>query len=99
MTYIRLKENQEKHDMGVAHYANLLSKKGFIVFADLPGMAKPKQIGDYIPDIYAIGVNEEIVIEVETVDSVSSTHAIGQNLAFDVWATMGNNRKYAQKIV
>lgn len=97
--YIRLKENQEQHDMGVAYYANLLSKKGFLVYADLPGMIKSKQIDDCVPDIYAIGLDNEIVIEVETVDSANSLHAIGQNLAFGVWAMMGRNREYEQKII
>lgn len=98
MTYIRLKENQEQHDMCVAYYVNLLSKNGYLVFADLPNMIKPKQIDKYIPDIYAVGVNEEIVIEVETVDSKNSLHSIAQNLSFGIWATMGRNRKYKQKI-
>jgi hypothetical protein len=97
--YIRLKENQEQHDMGVVYYVNFLSKKGFLVYADLPSMIKPKQIGDYIPDIYATNGNEEIIIEVETMDSVSSSHARGQNLTFGVWSTMGRNRKYEQKII
>lgn len=97
--YTRLKENQEQHDMGVAYYANLLSNKEFLIYADLPGMIKPGKIGDYVPDIYATNGNEEIIIEVETMDSVDSSHAMGQNLAFSIWATMDRNRKYEQKII
>lgn len=97
---MRTKENQTKHDNGVIYWANELIQKGWpIVYADLPGKVKPPQIGNHIPDIYAKHINQEIVIEIETDDSVGLEHTKNQLLTFTVWKNQFSSRKFLIKIV
>ncbi|MBI2669533.1 MAG: hypothetical protein HYX20_00050 [Candidatus Yanofskybacteria bacterium] len=98
--YIRTKENQQKHDSGVATWAVSYVKGGWSnVLSDLPGNVKPPKINGHIPDIYASHGNAERVVEIETQDSVNSEHARQQVVAFQAWARMGQNRKFEVKVV
>jgi hypothetical protein len=99
MFEFRTKEGQQKHDNAVAFYSSELAKNKYIVYVDLPNMKKPGMIGGFIPDVYAILGNNEIVVEVETVDSAQIEHALKQNYVFQQWENSGPLRKYFRKIV
>lgn len=87
MVYIRVKENQDKHDIGVGNWARKVVVAGWnFVQSDLPGNTKPIAINGFIPDIYAAHDGKEYVIEVETLDSINSEHALSQKVAFQAWA-------------
>jgi hypothetical protein len=99
MAYIRLKQNQEKHDAAVAAWAKQFVGAGWnYVRSDLPGNIKPTEIGGYIPDIYASHNGAEYVIEIETVDSVNTEHAQQQKAIFQRWMNQSQNRKFEVKI-
>jgi len=86
MVYIRVKENQERHDIGVANWARKVISAGWsFVQSDLPNNTKPSVIGGFVPDIYAAHNGQEYVIEVETLDSVNTEHALSQKAAFQAW--------------
>lgn len=95
----RTKENQYKHDLGVAKYVKLLANKGLKVFADLPNTAKPPKIGAFIPDIYAVSSLHEIVVEVETVESKYTDHALMQAATFTSWASASTKRRFFRQVV
>jgi len=100
MAYIRTKENQTKHDQWVAYWAHQVQLAGWgIVLFDLPGYAKPITIGGHIPDIYATRLDQEYVIEVETLDSINTQHALQQKAAFQAWANASPKRKFDVKLV
>lgn len=96
---MRTKEGQKRHDEGVIAVAAELLRSGWsTVYADLPGKAKPPQIGDYVPDVYGRHGIAEIVIEVETTDTVNTPHAEVQRNTFSVWARQSLNRKFQVRI-
>lgn len=92
---MRTKEGQKRHDEGVSCYTSQLGELGWrLIYADLPGHAKPPQIGAYIPDLYAKTGLKEIVIEIETRDSINTAHAIFQKNTFERWAKQSPNREF-----
>jgi len=96
---MRTKENQGKHDRAVAYWTQHLVEQGWQrVFADLPGKAKPPQIGDFIPDVYGIHGQQEIVIEVETEDSRNLEHSRLQIVTFNSWNNQSQNRRFLLKM-
>lgn len=100
MVYKRVKQNQEKHDATVAAWAEKVITAGWNhVWSDLPGNIKPPEIGGYVPDIYARHDNgAEYVIEVETRDSIESSHAQDQKTVFARWANSSTRRAFEIKI-
>jgi len=96
---MRTTENQNKHDKAVAYWAQHLVEQGWQkVYVDLPGKAKPPQIGDYIPDIYGSYNQQEIVIEVETEDSKNLEHSRLQIVAFNSWKNQSPSRRFLLKM-
>lgn len=89
----RTKEGQEKHDRGVLNVGNEAVNRGWLtVFVDLPGYQKPPMISGFIPDVYAHNGYRELVVEVETSDTINSQHTTQQCAAFRQWAN-----EYADK--
>lgn len=78
----RTKVSQSKHDQKVQQVAEEYKQKGYKISADLPGYSKPPKRGSYIPDIIAKKDKEEIIVEVETVDSVNNPRDLAQQGAF-----------------
>jgi len=100
MEYIRTKENQEKHDVAVGSWAKRVIAAGWnSVWSDLPGNDKPPTIGIFIPDIYATHNEQKYIIEIETIDSAKTPHAIRQKIAFQTWANASPSRKFEVKVV
>ena len=78
----RTKTSQSKHDNKVLAEAKKLKREQYNVSADIAGYKKPPSRGGYVPDIIAKKGNEEIIIEVETVDSADSARDLAQQGAF-----------------
>jgi hypothetical protein len=100
MAYLRTKENQTKHDQGVAFWVNQVRLAGWsAVLFDLPGYVKPTVIVGHIPDVYATHGNQEYIIEIETLDSVNSSHALAQKASFQAWARISPSRTFEVRVV
>lgn len=97
MNQRRTKTGQKKHDESVQRTANWYKNQGFSVKADLPGEAKPKKIGGFVPDVIAKKGKKEVIIEVET--KKTSTTDKEQQRAFRNYANKQNNRTFRKKIV
>lgn len=87
MAYIRTKEKQRRHDVGVGNFARQVISAGWdTVWSDLPGNTKPPMINRFVPDIYAIHNNgQRYLVEIETADSINTQHALQQKSAFQAW--------------
>ncbi len=97
---MRTKEGQDRHDHGVLVVASEARQRGWTtVFADLPTYAKPPVIQSYVPDIYAHNGRAELIVEVETNDSIGTAHAIAQKMAFTRWQQESPTLRKFQVIV
>ena len=94
MPYIRNAYVQTRHDAGVRRYAQQLIFAGWSVCADIPGFVRPSNVGGFIPDIYAIRGYSEYMVEIETADSVNSSHALDQRNAFTGWRKLSASRQF-----
>ncbi|MDA2936501.1 hypothetical protein MYX06_04765 [Patescibacteria group bacterium AH-259-L05] len=93
----RSKRQQTKHDKGVKGTAQYYEEKGYKVEADLKGYDKPKNIGGRIPDIRAVGSGEEVIVEVETDDTIDKDR--GQHEKFNEYAKRSPRRRFWKKTV
>ena len=93
----RTKTGQTKHDKAVLGSVRSYQGLGYNVKADLPGYDKPKKIGGYIPDVIAIRVRKEKIVEVETRDS--NKKDIDQHQAFKNYADRKLGREFRKKII
>ena len=97
----RTPSNQTKHDKKVKSIADDYKDRGYVVQADLKDYPLPESIGGYRPDVRARlkNIGYEVVVEVETTDSVDSDHAKNQAAAFKTWQSQDtSNRSYRQTI-
>lgn len=97
----RTTSNQTKHDKEVKRIADDYKDKEYTVQADLKDYPLPELIGGYCPDVRAQlkNVGYEVVVEVETTDSVDSDHAKKQDAAFKKWQSQDpSNRTYRRTI-
>jgi len=86
----RTPKQQSKHDNGVLKTAKYYQKKGFQVDADLKDSSKPKTIGGRRPDVIAKKGKQEIVVEVETTDSLGKDK--NQQKTFQSYADKSSSR-------
>ena len=70
------------HNSIVAARAMELSRAGESVWADVDGYLQPQMVFGHRPDIIANG-SQNLICEVETADTYSSTHTRDQLTAFD----------------
>ncbi len=72
------RNNREStHDREVRQQAEKLAGKGYKVSADIPGYPTPKPIGrknPTVPDVVATKGSSKVMLEVETSQTVDSTH-------------------------
>lgn len=74
--------SQTKHDRRVKREARNYQGRRYSVEADIPGYPQPRTIGGYRPDVIAIKGTYVSIVEVETPDSVGTSHAQAQDNAF-----------------
>lgn len=96
---IRTTANQTRHDAEVTRLAILYTNQNYSVAADIAGYMRPHKIGGHIPDLIATKGVATIIIEVETVESVNSTHAKKQKVAFDAEAKRNLYTTFQQIVV
>ena len=79
---MRTPQGQSIHDSIFSARALQLAAEGNRVWADVQGYPQPQAVFGYIPDITANG-NRNLISEVETSDTYTSTHTRDQLKAFD----------------
>lgn len=90
----RTAKSQLDHDILVKRVVEHLKRQGYRnIRADLPGYPQPEMIEgtkqDHIPDLTADGVTaDDVIVEVETADSITSDHSASQ---FYLFAAYANN--------
>ena len=93
----RSPKSQSKHDREVEKIVEEYKEKGYSVSADIRGYSKPKTVSGYRPDVVATKDNREIIIEVETLDSLNSVRDLEQKGAFQR-AARKPNVKFIRRI-
>lgn len=76
-----------------------LERAGAVVFAVLPGWPRPPVINGFVPDVYAVLDDREILLEFENDSSVALALAERQDGAFSAWAEQDSSREYEQIVV
>jgi hypothetical protein len=93
----RSTRQQTKHDRGVQKSAEFYEKQGFKVAADIKDYSKPNSINGRRPDVIATKGKREIIVEVETKDSIGKDK--GQQQTFQTYADKHNNTRFRTKVV
>ena len=88
----RSHQNQSKHDRHVKKLADRYKQGNYKVKADVHGHPQPDTLNGRRPDIQAKRGQEEIIIEVETQDSINSDAA--QHRALQQYANKSHNKKF-----
>lgn len=88
----RSQQNQSKHDRHVKKLAERYNQGRYTVKADVQGYPRPDTLNGRRPDIQATSGKQEIIIEVETRDSIDSDAA--QHRALQKYADKSKNRTF-----
>lgn len=95
----RTRTSQLIHDRKVSELAMNLLGKGYQVWAEVPEFPNPPAVFGYTPDIKARKSGQEIIIEVETHDSLDTAHAQKQHDAFIAATREKQNLQYRREII
>lgn len=79
--------------------AELLERDGGVVFADLDGWPRPPVIQGFVPDLYAVFEDREIVLSFVNEQSVLRDAAVRRDRAHSSWAQASTLRIYEQVMV
>ena len=76
--------------------AEALERDGAVVFAAAPGWPRPPVINGFIPDVYAVYPDHEILLELEDEGSVDEGPTLRRSDAFAAWAVEAEGREHQQ---
>jgi hypothetical protein len=79
--------------------AEALERDGAVVFAAAPGWPRPPVINGFIPDVYAVYEDHEILLELDDeapASEGSEPPALRRGDAFAAWAVEAEGREYQQ---
>jgi hypothetical protein len=79
--------------------AEVLERDGGVVFADLDGWPRPPVVQGFVPDLYAVFEDREIVLSFVNEQSVLRAQSQRRDLAFSAWACASALRIYEQIVV
>lgn len=84
LPYRRNAASQSEHNRMIETLANRLEERGLYVLADHINWHKgtPQKLDHHIPDLIYWDQGQQVIVEVETLDSCDSVHAISQFRAF-----------------
>jgi hypothetical protein len=79
--------------------ASVLERDGGVVFADLDGWPRPPVVQGFVPDLYAVFEDREVVLDFVNDDSVARDTTRRRDRAFTAWARASTRRVYEQILV
>ncbi|APR82349.1 Hypothetical protein A7982_07698 [Minicystis rosea] len=74
-------------------------RDGALVFADLDGFPRPPVIHGFVPSVYAVFEDRELVLDIETAGPEDGGAAARRRLAFTTWASEGPERDFEVVVV
>jgi hypothetical protein len=92
-------ERRDPEPLAIRKAAEAMDLDGAVVFANLDGWPRPPVVNGYIPDVYAVYEDREIILEFENDRSVEQAQALREDVAFASWADASEGREYDQIIV
>ncbi|MFT3766875.1 MAG: hypothetical protein QM820_15360 [Minicystis sp.] len=72
---------------------------GALVFADLPGWPRPPAINGFVPAVYAVYEDREVVLILEDAEAWDTEGATRRRLAFAAWAAAEPEREIESVVV
>ena len=79
--------------------AEVLERDGGVVFANLDGWPRPPVVQGFVPDLYAVFEDREIVLDFVNDQSVLRDDVRRRDQAFTAWAQASTRRIYEQILV
>jgi len=79
--------------------AEVLERDGGVVFADLDGWPRPTVVQGFVPDLYAVFEDREIVLDFVNDQSILREDVRRRDLALTAWAQATTRRIYEQILV
>jgi hypothetical protein len=79
--------------------AETLERGGGVVFAILEGWPRPPVVQGFVPDVYAVFDDREVVLAFENEGSMLGASAQQKSTAFDAWASASSQRIHEQIVV
>ena len=90
---------EDPEPRAIRRAAKAMDEDGAVVFANLDGWPRPPVVKGYIPDVYAVYEDREIILEFENERSVEQAQALREDVAFAAWARESPGREYDQIVV
>lgn len=94
-----LPAREDAEPRAVREAAETLEQDGAVVFANLDGWPRPPALHGFVPDVYAVFEDREVVLEFEDEVSVNEEPAQRQDAAFSTWAEASPCRAYEQIVI
>ncbi len=79
--------------------AEVLERDGGVVFADLDGWPRPPVVAGFVPDLYAVFEDREIVLSFVNERSALRETSRRRDLALTAWAAASSLRIYEEILV
>jgi hypothetical protein len=76
-----------------------LEREGAVVFAKLAGWPRPPAIRGFVPDVYALFEDGEVVLAVDNDALASGEVAARRDAAFAAWAAASSRREHERIVV
>lgn len=73
--------------------AGRFERGGALVFADLPGWPRPPAVHGFVPAVYAVFEDREVLLDIEDPELSGSEPSSRRQLAFASWATAAPERE------
>jgi hypothetical protein len=96
----------EPRSRAIRAAAEGLERSGALVFADVPGWPRPPLVRGYVPSVYGVYEDREVVVRVEEQpedaeesDDVAPESADRRHVAFSAWAATSPQRDYEVVVV
>lgn len=79
--------------------ATRLDREGALVFADVPGWPRPPLIHGFVPSVYAVFTDRELVLQVMELRADSAEPDHRRRRAFRAWAAAAPEREHEILVV
>lgn len=89
----------EPRARAVRSAAERFARDGALVFADVDGWPRPPSIHGFIPAVYALFDDAEVLLSVDDPPEGDAEPASRRDLAFRTWAEAAPNREYEPIVV
>lgn len=97
---LRTRSARDAERRAIREAAESLERDGAAVFANVEGWPRPPVVQGFLPDVYAVFADREVVLDLAGEDEAAGGDAEHRReAAFEAWAEAASRRMYAQIVV